>query len=228
MTGSDGPVANENGTGNLGPEDPRQDDQQDDQARGQMRFQDAESATPREPTLAEKRARVAAEKRRDEQEQAAVAEATRKSDQRRKVLIGSGVTVGVVALVAAFYSGSAYSTEKNAMQRECTVNYQGEDIAQPDEHCDPNYAQNNGGSMVGGMWMMPIFLPGGGVGPMPSSPGQYRYSYSPAGSAGTAPGQRVASPNFNAPSGNTKITDKSGRTVQRGGFGVGNKGPSGG
>ncbi|QGK71942.1 hypothetical protein GIY23_00635 [Allosaccharopolyspora coralli] len=192
-----------------------------------MRFQDAETATPREPTLAEKRARVAAEKRRDEKEQAEVAEATRKSDQRRKVLIGSGVTVGVVALVAAFYSGSAYSTQKNAVEAQCTVQRGGETIAQPDEHCDENYARENGGQFIGGMWMMPIFLPGGGFGGYPQ-PGQYRYSYSSPGTQGTAPGQRVANPNFNAPSGNTKVTTKSGSTVQRGGFGIGNKGPSGG
>jgi hypothetical protein len=193
--------------------------------RGQVRFQDPDSATPREPTLAERRARIAAEKRREEQEAAELEAAERRTRLRRRVMVGSGATVGVVALVAAFYSGSAYSEERDAMTATCTATnpQNGEVIAQPDEYCDENYARTHGGvyDHVGGFWVMPMFFGGGG-------PGQYRYSYTPSGVGSPAPGQAVSTPNFTQPGAGTKVATKSGATIQRGGFGIGGKSGSSG
>lgn len=189
-----------------------------------MRYQDPETAVPREPTLAEQRARERAEQRRAEEEAKALAEAERKSDARRRLMVGGGVTVGVVALVAAFYSGSVYSQQKNAQRADCTATHPetGQTIAQPEEYCDPAYRQEHGvHDPHTGMFLMPLFLPGGGPGPL-VGPGQYRYSYSPAGSPAPSPGQRVSNPNFTKPSG-SEIKTKSGTTIQRGGFGLNSK-----
>lgn len=197
--------------------------------RGQVRYQDPESTAPREPTLAEKRARIAAEKRQESERAAEVAAATRKADIRRRAMIGGGVSVGVVALVAAFYSAVEYSNEAYAQQATCSApdpNNPGKDIEQPEQNCDQEYAKANGGTFnpVTGMWLMPLFLPGGRTAPPPS---QYRYSYSPSGSPTAGPGQTLSNPNFTKPPSGTKVTTKSGATVQRGGFGIGNKGGSG-
>src|SRR5205823_5530153 len=86
--------------------------------RGSMRFQDAETTTPREPTVAELRARRKAEAEERDQE-IANQEAERKAATKRKILIGSGVTVGLVGLISAWYiAGSpedvqAVCTDKN-------------------------------------------------------------------------------------------------------------------
>jgi hypothetical protein len=70
---------------------------------GRMRFQD-ESTTPREPTLAERRAREQARRRAEEAEQAAEEEEGRRKRKRKRILIGAGVTVGVVAVIAVGYA----------------------------------------------------------------------------------------------------------------------------
>ncbi|GAB2653079.1 hypothetical protein GCM10027271_09170 [Saccharopolyspora gloriosae] len=191
------------------------------QARGRMRYQD-ESTTPREPTLAEKRARIAAEKRQEEQAQAALAEQESKTQKRRRVMVGGGVTVGVVALVAAFYSGSAYSAEQNAVQEYCAAEKQGE-VAQNPDLCDENYVREQGGYSSGGMFFMPIFLPGGGIGGYNS----YRYGYTPPGAPAPTPGQTVSGGSFNKPA-DANIKNTKGQTVQRGGFGISNKSGSSG
>ncbi|MFI5615722.1 hypothetical protein [Amycolatopsis sp. NPDC051903] len=176
-----------------------------------MRFQD-ESTTPREPSLAEQRARrqAIAQQEREEEE---AAEAARKADQKaatkRKILIGSGVTVGLAGLVATFYT-VAKPTNETAV---CT---DANGVIQNDQYCDESYATSHGGHYSGGFWFIPIA--GGGF-------QQYRYNY---GGTGTI-GQRVAGGTFTAPSGNTNVSTKSGQTVQRGGFGISGKtGTSGG
>ncbi|MEU6132019.1 hypothetical protein ABZ805_22830 [Saccharopolyspora sp. NPDC047091] len=188
---------------------------------GRMRFQD-ETTTPREPTLAEKRARIAAEKRQEEQAQAALAEQERKTQTRRRVMVGGGVTVGVVALVAAFYSASAYSQEQTAVQEYCATG-QGQTTVQDPNMCDENYVQSHGGYSSGGMFFMPIFLPGGGIGGYNS----YRYGYTSPGTAAPPVGQPVSSPNFTKPA-DANIKNTKGQTVQRGGFGISNKSGSSG
>ncbi|WP_243790854.1 hypothetical protein [Saccharopolyspora gloriosae] len=194
------------------------------QARGRMRYQD-DSTAPREPTLAEKRARIAAEKRQEEQAQAALAEQESKTQKRRRVMVGGGVTVGVVALVAAFYSGSAYSAEQNAVHEYCAAEKQGQ-VADDPNLCDENYVQSHGGYSSGGMMFMPIFLPGTNI---PSGQmNSYRYGYTQPGAPAPTPGSSVpAGSSFNKPA-DANIKNSKGQTVQRGGFGISNKSGSSG
>ena len=73
---------------------------------GSMSYQDPSTTRPRPPTLAEQKAREQAERRR-QAAAAQEAEAAEKSRVKRKrILIGAGVTVGVVAVIAVNYGGS--------------------------------------------------------------------------------------------------------------------------
>jgi hypothetical protein len=178
--------------------------------RGQIRFQDAETTTPRAPTLGEQRARKRALEQERARELAEQDEAQRKSRLRRRILIGSGVTVGVVALVAVWYAA--------ATPDEVTANCVDNNgvLAANEDFCDENYARSQPGAYhSGGFWFIP--LPGGGF-------GQYRYNY--GGSVG--PDRRVIGGSTAAPGGNTTVKTQSGRTVQRGGFGISSGGKSGG
>ncbi|WP_024876610.1 hypothetical protein [Saccharomonospora piscinae] len=180
-----------------------EENDEDRPARGSMRFQDPETATPREPTLAEKRARAKAvdERRRTaEEKRQAREEAESKARSRRKLLAGGGVTVGLVGLVAAWYVVAA-PEEVTAV---CTT---ADGTIVDDDYCDDDYVSSHNGYHSGG-W---IFLPSPGGG----SPQQYRYNY---GGSGTE-GQRVQGGSFSRPS-NATINTKSGSTVQRGGFGI--------
>ena len=180
--------------------------------RGSMRFQDAESTKPREPTLAEQRARrkaLADEERREAEEAQARAEAERKAGTRRKLLIGSGVTVGLVGVVAAWYlvgtpeQVSATCTDSNGVVVE-------------DNDCDDAYIASRGGHYDSGtgFWILPLAT--GGF-------SQYRYNY---GGTGTI-GRPVSGGSYTKPSGNTTVKTSSGKTVQRGGFGISGKSSSG-
>ncbi|SFJ92293.1 hypothetical protein SAMN05421835_110231 [Amycolatopsis sacchari] len=194
---------------------PPEEQQPPEQApqRGSMRFQDPETTKPREPSLAEQRARrkaLAEEKERTEAAKQAYKEAERKAATRRKVLIGSGVTVGLVGVVAAWYLVGTPETV-NAV---CTDS---NNVVQPDEYCDDNYAVSHGGyyNAGTGFWFIPI--PGGG------GYTQYRYNY---GGTGTV-GQPVSGGTYTKPSGNPTIKTNSGKTVQRGGFGISGKSSGG-
>ncbi|GAB2741512.1 hypothetical protein [Amycolatopsis magusensis] len=185
----------------------------DQPKRGSMRFQDAESTTPREPTLAEQRARkqaLAAERDREITEQQTRAEAERKASTKRKVLIGSGVTVGLVGLVAAWYVAAT----PDEVTATCTT--ADGTVVDNDDYCDEGYASSHGGYHSGGFMFIPI--PGGGY-------NQYHYNYGGTG----APGQKISGGSYTAPS-NANVTTKSGKSVQRGGFGISNSsnGKSGG
>lgn len=210
-----------NGPDQPAPDEPTQqiDAESADAARGRVRQQDPDSTTPREPTLGEQRARVAAEKRRAEQEQAALAEQERKTQARRRVMVGGGVTVGVVALVSAFYSGAAYSEQQTAVQQYCATG-QGAASVQRPELCDEEYVNSHGGHYDhhSGMFFMPIFLPNGAFGGTSS----YRYGYTQPGAVAPPVGSTVSNPSFTKPSGTT-IKDTKGSTVQRGGFGINSK-----
>lgn len=176
--------------------------------RGQIRFQDADTTKPRAPTLAEQRARRKALEEEREAEQTEVAEAERKSKVRRRVLIGSGVTVGVVAMVAVWYAA--------ATPDEVTANCVDNNgvLAANENYCDESYARSQPGSYYsGGFWFIPL---GGG------RFGQYQYNY--GGSVG--PGGRVTGGSTVAPGGNATVKTGSGKTVQRGGFGVSSGGGS--
>lgn len=178
---------------------------------GTMRFQDEHTA-PRPPSLAEQRARREAEAELAAQQ----AQADAKYAGRRRVMIGAGVTVGVAALVGAWY---LLATPKT-VSAQCTVAGTGGDVDTivADQNCDPDYANTHGGYVRDGFVFLP--LPGGGY-------RQYHYYY--GGSTG-AIGQRATGGSFTAPSGAT-VKTPSGKTIQRGGFGITGKtggGSSGG
>jgi hypothetical protein len=178
-----------------------------------MRFQDPETTKPREPTLAEQRARRKAmedEADRELAEAAQAVEVERKAKTRRRVMIGSGVTVGVAALVAVWYQAATPS--------EVTANCVGNDnaLASDENICDENYVTNHGGYYSGGFFFLPIV--GGG----PGQYNQYHYNY-----GGTVAGNRVTGGSATAPSGRTTVKTSSGKTVQRGGFGISSGGKGG-
>jgi hypothetical protein len=182
--------------GSDGPDGPDGPDEQRPRT-GRMRFQD-ETTTPREPTLAERRAREIAVRREEEAERQRLADADVARRKRKRILVGAGVTVGVVALIAVGYA-----------------------VAQPDEevvaHCvdennvvvdDANCATPAGGSYYGGGFI-PIFIGAGGR--------QYHYNYGGTGAVGTT----VTGGTTTVPRDSTRVTTPSGKTVSRGGLGVG-------
>jgi hypothetical protein len=189
---------------------------------GRMRFQD-ESTTPREPTLAERRAREQAarraeEARRAEAEQAAEREATSKR-RRKRLLIGAGATVGIVAVIAVGY---ALAQPDDEVEAQCVDAETG--VVVEDDNCVTPVA---GGSY--GHAGYPIFIGVGGR--------QYRYNYGGSG----AIGQPVAGGTSTLPKEGTTVVTSSGRvvaggsssssgsdTVSRGGLGVSGDGSSSG
>jgi hypothetical protein len=192
------------------PDEPTSEDVEPEPRRGQVRYQDAETTTPREPTVGELRARRKALAQEHEREVTEREEAERKSTLRRRILIGGGVTVGVVALVAVWYAA--------ATPDEVTAHCVGDDqVIQSNENvCDENYVRSQGGYVSNGIFFLPL-IGGGGF-------GQYHYNYGGAG----VPGQRVTGGSIAAPSGNTTVKTNSGKTVQRGGFGVSSGGSKSG
>jgi hypothetical protein len=175
---------------------------------GTMRFQEAGSTTARPPTLAEQRARIQAEQDLAAQQEAAAA----KAQSRRRIMIGGGVTVGVVALVGAWYLLASPKT----VNASCTVaDGNNADTVVTDQNCDPDYATSHGGYVSNGFVFLPLV--GGGY-------RQYHYYY---GGSGTI-GQRATGGSFTAPD-NANVRTNSGKTIQRGGFGItGKTGGTGG
>jgi hypothetical protein len=180
----------------------------EDGARGRMRFQD-ETTAPREPTLAERRAREVAARRAEEAERREVEERERSARKRKRILIGAGVTVGVVALIAVGYS---VVQDDDEVQAQCV----GEDGVIVDDSNCVTPASASGG-YYGGGGLYPIFIGGGGR--------QYHYTY---GGSGTI-GQRAQGGTTTLPKEGTRVTTPSGKTVagssgsssvSRGGLGV--------
>jgi len=177
--------------------------------QGRIRQQD-ENTTPREPTLAERRARErVARRRREEEEQRAADEAAGRK-KRRRVLVGAGVTVGVVALIAVGYAAAQPDDE---VQANC-VDESG--VIVDDSNCAtpaPNQTYTGGG----GFAFFPIFLGAGGR--------QYHYNY---GGTGTI-GQTVSGGTTTVPRDGTPVRTSSGSsTVTRGGLGVSRSSSTGG
>jgi hypothetical protein len=170
--------------------------------RGSIRQQD-ENTAPREPTLAERRARERAERRRREEEEQHAADEVAGRKKRKRILVGAGVTVGVVALIAVGYSAAQPDDE---IEAHC-VDDSG--VVVDDSNCAvpaENTATNSGG---GGFAFFPIFLGAGGR--------QYHYNY---GGSGTI-GQTVSGGTTTVPRDGTKVRTSSGSsTVTRGGLGV--------
>lgn len=169
--------------------------------QGQIRYQDPDTARPKPLSVGEQRARQRAAEEEAAKEQAEAEAAERKRKIRKRVMIGGGVTVGVVALVAAYYAlkpdqVTAYCTDQNGN-------------VQSDNYCDAGYVNSHGGHVgAGGL----IFLP------IPGGFGSYHYNY-----GGTVSNGRVSGGSTVAPPGAT-IKTNSGSTIQRGGFGVGKSG----
>ncbi|MEJ8278713.1 hypothetical protein [Pseudonocardia spirodelae] len=181
-----------------------------DAPRGRIRQQDG-STTPREPTLAEKRARE--QRLRADREAVRLKEARSKTTKR--VLVGAGATVGVVALIAAVYAASGPDDDVVAEAR--CVDDQG--VVVDDDNCQNSAGQGQVSTGGGGFAFVPIFLGGGGR--------QYHYNYGGAGGIGqVATGGSVNTP----PSGTTVRSGTSGSTIgsttrsgtiSRGGLGIG-------
>ena len=182
--------------------------------QGTMRFQD-ESTKPREPTLAERRARQHAEQAEREAEVQAEADAEAEVERRRKrkrVMIGAGVTVGIAAVVA----GLVLASQSDDVTARCTSNDAANNgTVVQDQYCDEDYVNSHGGHIANGIIFLPI--PGGG------GYSQYHYYYGGSGNIG----QRVSGGSYTQPSSGT-IKTGSGNTVSRGGLGVSSKSGGGG
>ena len=186
--------------------------ERDDERRpGGMRFQDG-STTPREPSLAERRAREQALRRQAEAERQEAETAERSAKSRKRVLVGAGVTVGIVALIAVGY---AAAQPQETVTAQC-VDEETDQIVD-DSNCVTPRASGGG--------FYPIFIGLGGR--------QYHYNYGGSG----AIGQRVNGGTTSVPSGGTRVTTPSGRDVSprasssgvsRGGLGVNGTGSSSG
>lgn len=191
----------------------------DDDDQGSMRFQDG-TTTPREPTLAERRAREQATRREQEAARVQAQAQERSKHTRKRVLIGAGVTVGVVAVIAVGYVMAQPDEEVLA---QCVD--EGTKLVVDESNCATPAPSN--GSYAGGVGgLYPIFIGGGGR--------QYRYNYGGSGAIGAPAtggtslvpkeGTRVTTPSGRSVSGGTSAGSPS---VSRGGLGVNNSGSSG-
>lgn len=178
---------------------------------GRVRYQDPSTSAPREPTVAEQRARREAQRRERAQREAAEAAATHKSKVRKRLLVGGGVAVGVVALVAVIYAASG----EDETTAQCVD--QNTNVVVDDSVCATG--QESGGYTNSSGVFVPIFLGGFGG-------GQYRYNYGSSSPVGSA----VSGGSAAAPAGGTALRGTSGSsvgtsgsngTVSRGGLGVG-------
>jgi hypothetical protein len=190
----------------------------DEGARGRMRFQD-ETTTPREPTLAERRAREVAQRRAEEAERQEAEQRERSARKRKRILVGAGVTVGVVALIAVGYS---VAQPDDDVQAQCVDE---EGVIVDDSNCATPASGSSAHGNYGGGGFYPIFIGGGGR--------QYHYTYGGAGNIG----QRVQGGTTTVPPDGTRVTTSSGKTVagpsssgsvSRGGLGVSGGGSSSG
>jgi hypothetical protein len=188
------------------PEEPEEPDERS--KTGSMRFQDAESTQARKPTLAEARARREREAERARRMEE-LAEAERKAATRRKILIGSGATIGLVGVVATWYLAVPKQVDAVCTDASGTV--------VQDNYCDDTYITSQHGyyNPGTGFWIIPLAT--GGF-------RQYRYNYGGSGVVGS----HVSGGTYTAPSSHTTVKTKSGTTVQRGGFGISGETGSGG
>lgn len=171
------------------------------QRKGQMRQQQPGVTQPRQPSLAESRARLHAQQQEQARFQAEAAAWEKKRKRRKRLLIGGGVTAGVVGLVAIWYAAAS----PDNVRAQCTEN----DVIVDDDYCDESYYSSRGGYHSNG------FIYVGGH--------SYRYYYGSSGSVG----QKVSGGSYTLPKG-ASVTTNSGKTIQRGGFGLTSKSSSGG
>jgi hypothetical protein len=196
--------------------DERDDERPSAPPQGSMRFQD-ETSRPREPTLAERKAREQAERRQREADEQAEADAERSRTRRKRILIGAGATVGLVAVIAIGYAVAQPDDEVSA---RC-VDESG--VVVDDSNCVTPAASSGN---YHGAGFYPIFIGAGGR--------QYHYNYGGSGSLG----QPVSGGTTTVPRDSTKVTTSSGKTVSgssssgssvsRGGLGSSSSGSSSG
>lgn len=185
-----------------GPVDPGPKTEESAPRRGRIRQQD-ENTAPREPTLAERRARERAERRRRDEEEQRIADEAAGRKKRKRVLVGAGVTVGVVALIAVGYSAAQPDDE---IEAHC-VDESG--VVVDDSNCAVPAQNTTASGGGGGFAFFPIFIGAGGR--------QYHYNYGGSG----AIGQTVSGGTTTVPRDGTKVRTSSGSsTVTRGGLGV--------
>ncbi|MEU5690975.1 hypothetical protein [Actinosynnema sp. NPDC020468] len=165
--------------------------------KGRIRQQEPGRTKARPPTLAEQRAREQAVRDQQEEELRLQAEAARKRRKRKRLLIGGGVTAGVVGVVAIWYAASSAED----VEAQCTK----DDVVVDDQYCDASYASSHGGYSSGGF----IYIGGS----------SYRYHY---GGSSVPVGTKVAGGSYTIPKG-ANVATKSGTSIQRGGFGISSK-----
>jgi hypothetical protein len=192
--------------------DERDDERPSTPPQGSMRFQD-ETSRPREPTLAERKAREQAERRQREAAEQAEADAQRSRTRRKRILIGAGATVGLVAVIAIGY---AIAQPDEDVSARC-VDDSG--VVVDDSNCVTPAASSSNYHSGGGLY--PIFIGAGGA--------QYHYNYGGSGSLG----QPVSGGTTTVPRDSTKVTTVSGKNVSvskvtRGGLGSSSSGSSSG
>jgi hypothetical protein len=192
--------------------DERDDERPSTPPQGSMRFQD-ETSRPREPTLAERKAREQAERRQQEAAEQAEADAQRSRTRRKRILIGAGATVGLVAVIAIGY---AIAQPDEDVSARC-VDDSG--VVVDDSNCVTPAASSSNYHSGGGLY--PIFIGAGGA--------QYHYNYGGSGSVV----QPVSGGTTTVPRDSTKVTTVSGKNVSvskvtRGGLGSSSSGSSSG
>ena len=175
--------------------DERDDERPSTPPQGSMRFQD-ETSRPREPTLAERKAREQAERRQREAAEQAEVDAQRSRTRRKRILIGAGATVGLVAVIAIGY---AIAQPDEDVSARC-VDDSG--VVVDDSNCVTPAASSSNYHSGGGLY--PIFIGAGG--------GQYHYNYGGSGSLG----QPVSGGTTTVPRNSTRVTTPSGKSVSVG------------
>jgi hypothetical protein len=182
----------------------------DSAGRGAIRWQDASTSRPRQPTVAEARQRDRARKSREAAERFAE-EQERQSEQRaatrRKVLMGSVAVVGLVGVVAL-----GYSLLNNDDEVSATCVRDGSNQVVPDSYCSSGSAGSGG-----------VFIFAG-------SPYRYYYGGGNTGIGSTARGGTIELPKGTTgktSSGTSISKGSNGSSVSRGGFGSSSHGSSG-
>ena len=175
--------------------DERDDERPSAPPQGSMRFQD-ETSRPREPTLAERKAREQGERRQREAQEQAEADAERSRTRRKRILIGAGATVGLVAVIAIGY---AIAQPDEDVSARC-VDDSG--VVVDDSNSVTPAASSSNYHSGGGLY--PIFIGAGGA--------QYHYNYGGSGSLG----QPVSGGTTTVPRNSTRVTTPSGKSVSVG------------
>jgi hypothetical protein len=164
---------------------------------GRIRRQDPATARPRPTSLAEKRAIAIAQKREDEAQARDDERASRSSRIRRRVIAAAVVAIVIVVVFAV---AAALGSSDGAVTASCVDE---QNVVVDDSYCDTSTPGTYG--TPGGLVIL------GGH--------SYRYYY-----GGTAIPGRVASGGSTVAPKKAQVTTRSGRTIQRGGLGVGGDG----